>query len=302
MNARARQILFAVVFVAVGLYLTLGLGLQQVAAIKNAEDLEVILVLAGAAVCGAGLWLALRSPRELHGSPLVRQAPVETAASGASAASAAHGYRGAPPPPKASRRRTSTRATVGLVLGCLAFTATALPFAFHLPRWVEAELVLAAWWVTWAIVLTVLAYRGRPLDESHRLELRGPFASSPSPAVAVTVAAASAPPATPERSRWYKWLDLGSADAEGFLFLLVAAIVVGIALFAAWLVIELAAPAVFFLAYLGIARALGTTLASSHRGDMVRSGLHGAAWATAYVAPIAGVIAILHGILAVLVI
>jgi len=288
MNARARQVLFAVVFVAVGLYVTLGVSLPRVQAAKDPGDLLVVVFLAAAAVCGVGLWLGLREPSDLPGSPLVRQEPL-VAGDGEGVV---HGYRGALPP-RITSPRTSTRATVVLVLACLAFTATALPFAVHLPRWVEAEMVLVAWWLTWAVVLSVLAYRGRPLDETHRLELRGPFASR-APVVV--------PPAAPRRSRWCGWLDLASFDGEGlFFFMLAAALVVGVALLAAWLVVELAAPAVFFLAYLGIARALRKALAGSHRGDVVRSGLHGAAWATAYVAPFAVVIAIMHFLVAVLV-
>jgi len=208
---------------------------------------------------------------------------------------AAAGYRGAAPP-RVTARRASTQATVLLVLACLSFTATVLPFAVHLPRWVEAEVVLGAWWLIWAAVLAVLAYRGRPLDETHRLEIRGPFASSPSSPSAMSPPVV--PAAAPVRSRWYNWLDLGSADGEGGLIIIAAALLVGIALLAAWLVVELAAPAVFFLAYLGIARALRRALAASHRGNALRSGLHGALWATAYVAPLGAVIAIVHALLA----
>ena len=158
-----------------------------------------------------------------------------------------------------------------------------LPFAVHLPRWVEAEVVLAAWWLTWAVVLAVLAYRGRRLDETHRLELRGPFETSAARAIEAPTTTSS-PAAAPTRSRWYH--ELGSGlDGELLLFLIAVAIVIGIALAAAWVVVELAAPAVLFLAYLGIARARRRALAASHRGEALRSGLHGAVWATAYVVP-----------------
>jgi hypothetical protein len=252
-----------------------------------------VSALMGLVVCGVGLWLGIRTPSHRSPAPLVREASHEPSTEAARLADAAkHGHRGAPLP-KVALRRTSTRATVLLVLACLSFTAAALPFAVHLPRWVEAEVVLGAWWLTWSVVLAVLAYRGKPLDETHRLEIRAPFASSAPVAVA--------PPPAPARTRtrWFDCFDLGSAvDAEGCLLVLAVGIVVGIALAAAWLVVELAAPALFFLAYLGVARSLRRALAASHRGDAFRSARHGAVWATAYVAPLAAVIALVHTVLA----
>ena len=291
MNERARQVFFALVFAAAGLFVALGVCLPMARASRAADSLVPAVVVAALAVCGVGVWLGLRGTRH-HARSLVRAPAAERAPDPRGLADA--GYRGGPPP-RVTSRRTSTRATVLLVIACLSFTSTVLPFAVHLPRWVEAEVVLAAWWMTWAVVLAVLAYRGRPLDETHRLDIRGPFASFPSstaPSVEPAVAA-------PARSRWFEWLDLGSAaDLEGCLFVVAAALLVGVALLAAWVVVELAAPAVFFLAYLGIARALRRALAASHRGDALRSGLHGAFWATAYVAPLGAVIAIAHALLA----
>jgi len=37
-----------------------------------------------------------------------------------------------------------------------ALIAIAVPRLSQLPRWIEAELVLGAWWVGWATLLTTL--------------------------------------------------------------------------------------------------------------------------------------------------
>jgi len=51
-----------------------------------------------------------------------------------------------------------------LLAACL-ITAVLLPIELDLPHWVEAEAVLAAWWVVWVLILADVLFRGRRLGQ-----------------------------------------------------------------------------------------------------------------------------------------
>ena len=284
MDARLRRAAFAIVFAVAGLLVIVLVGTLP----PNLRDGDVpgfdrpgfvaVASVAVVSVIALALWIALRDVPSEPGAP--RRAAVEAPET----SPAAHPYRGYGGPALPRSPRASTRSAVLLVVACMSFTALALPFAVHLPRWLEAEVVVGAWWLTWAVVLAVLAYRGRPLDETHELAITSPFRGG-------SKDAGLDPP--PKRRRWLSWADL-SFDAGGLLVALAVAFVIGVGLVAAWVVVELAAPTVFFIAYLGIAKALRRARAASLRGDLVRSALHGALWATAYVVPLATGIMLLH--------
>lgn len=190
-------------------------------------------------------------------------------------------YRGAQAPasaPLAITKASAQRLTIG-VLSALVFTAAAVPFAVHLPRWVEAEVVVATWWTIWSVVLGVVAYRGSKVDDDHR-----PGRGRVSDPVGV------------DAPKW-TWLFHGVTDPEGCLFAIALLAIVGIALLGAWLVVELVAPAVFIVAYRMVVRALGKAHASNTRGDAVRSALAGMGWAAAFTVPLAAVVALVHVLL-----
>jgi len=65
---------------------------------------------------------------------------------------------------------------------------------------------------------------------------------------------------------------------------------------AAWLVVELLVPGIFFLAYLLVRGALARVANDRHdcEGNLVRSVGWGVGWATAYVAPLALVVWLVH--------
>ncbi len=214
----------------------------------------------------------------------------------------AHPYRMAPSiRARLARARVSAPKVVGLVLACLLFTAAALPFALHLPRWVELEAVLGGWWLVWATVLAVLAHRGHPLDRTYSWAMPG----SDEPTPATIPEPRKSPPASAEggassrsdqgRWGWLDWLSLG--DAEGVLLLVLGALVLGLAYAATFVLVELAAPLLFFLSYAGIRHALRRSIAADHRGRPLASLAHGAAWATVYVAPLAATIVVIHAAL-----
>jgi hypothetical protein len=181
--------------------------------------------------------------------------------------------------------RVSSRVTAVVILACMTFTALVVPFALHLPRWLEMEGVLGAWWLSWATILAVLAYRGQPLDERAPALWHEEDVAPPQPAL---VARPEAPP-----SRWWQLGEL-CFNGEGVAIALALVLVLGIA----WLVVELVAPAVFFATWVGLTHALRRARASSHHGELGRSAFHGALWATTYVAPLAAVIAAAHAVAA----
>lgn len=195
-------------------------------------------------------------------------------------------YRGALPPSPIAllpvSKASAKRITLG-VLAALAFTAAAVPFALHLPRWIEIEVVIGLWWAMWSVVLAVIAYRGTRIDDDHRAN------GSANAAKAVDL------PNEPVKPKW-SWLLEGIADPEGCLIAIVVLAVVGIAMLGAWLVVELAAPAVFVVAYRCVVKALAKAHAANARGDAPRAALTGMGWAAAHTAPLAAVVALAHAL------
>jgi len=76
-------------------------------------------------------------------------------------AAAGHPYRGAL---RRSGRRlappVSGTMAAFVVVSALVITAATTSTLLRLPRWLELELVLAGWWLTWTVALSVLLYRG----------------------------------------------------------------------------------------------------------------------------------------------
>ena len=54
-----------------------------------------------------------------------------------------------------------------LLGGCMLVSAILFPAMLRLPAWVEAEVVVAAWWVTWSIALAVMLHSGRRVADDH---------------------------------------------------------------------------------------------------------------------------------------
>jgi hypothetical protein len=69
---------------------------------------------------------------------------------------------------------SAAQTTVAVVIAFTA-TATALPAALRLPRWIELEWVLLAWWAIAATALAVLLYRGSRLVDDHELVFAWPW-------------------------------------------------------------------------------------------------------------------------------
>lgn len=267
MGPRASRVAFAAVFFAVAASLVIAAA-RWMAPRDAGFDAWLLVALLGFAVCAVTAWIAAAGPSRSATPPPPPAQPL-----GAESA-----YRGAAPP-SAPVVVASARRTTALLLATLAFTAAVVPFALHLPRWIEAEVVMVTWWIAWSSVLGVLAYRGHTLHDDHVRE--SAFATMPA------------------KPKW-TWAGdvLGAvSDPEGCVLAIAFVVVAGIAFAGAWLVVELLAPAVFLVAYRGVVRALARVSASETRGRALRSTLVGLTWATAYTAPLAAVVALGHLVL-----
>lgn len=264
MGPRASRVAFAAVFFAVAASLVIALA-RWLALLDAGFDAWVYVALLGFAVCAVTGWIAASGPLRTGRVPPPPPHPL-----GASSA-----YRGAAPP-SVRVVLASARRTTAVLLVTLAFTAAVVPFALHLPRWIEAELVMATWWLAWSTALAVIAYRGHTLHDDH-----------------VRESAFATMPAKPKWS-WAGHVFDGVSDPEGCVFAIAFVVVAGIAFAGAWLVVELLAPAVFIVAYRGVVRALARVRPSETKGSALRSALVGVTWATAYTAPLAAVVALGH--------
>lgn len=277
---RSSAIFLAVTFTLFGLAAIVGIARAAISATHDASGIVGIAVLGGVVIAMCGAWVACHPPA-VRGPNLGAPSPPVVEPHVAIHASP---YRGAPPPEAITPvpHRASSRGTTIVVVACLAFTAAVVPFSLHRSRWVEIEMVLVAWWLVWAIVLSYVARRGAAFADDHTFAIANPFAYV---------------------SRWRggkssSWsFDLGDlvtglGDIDGLVLLVVLPILLPIVFFSAWFVVELVVPMLFFVAYIGVVRALRH--AASYRGSPRRAVVGGVAWATAYVAPLAVVVWVCH--------
>lgn len=190
----------------------------------------------------------------------------------------------------AAAPRVSARATALVMLAAFAGSAVMVPASMRLPRWIETELVLSLWWVIVVAALTTLLYRGFRLRDDYVYFTpwnRPPAVKGDAPA-----------PAKEGCSGWSDGLGGCATDGEGLLAMLALAIVLSLALGAAWVLVELALPLVFFLMYWLFMRAIGRVANDRHgcEGSLARSLGWGLGWATVYVAPIAVATWALHAL------
>jgi hypothetical protein len=199
----------------------------------------------------------------------------------------------------------SGRLTAFTVLMCCAFCALTMPFALHLPRWVETEIVFGACWFVWTGVLAATLYRGSRIADDHRFDptiwfmdkKKEPPSGKPGKQGKQTKKGKDKSGGGGGGGGWSIG-DIGNlGDAgEGCLILIGAVLLAGAAILTAWLLVELVIPALFTLAYLLLIRALklATNDESGCAGDVSRSLRRGAMFATIYVGPLLVLAALVH--------
>jgi lysylphosphatidylglycerol synthetase-like protein (DUF2156 family) len=206
----------------------------------------------------------------------------------------------------AAAPRISGRATALVVCASLAASAILLPASLKLPRWIEAELVLALWWVIVLGALSVLLYRGFRLRDDYVYFAPWDRPSSPSEgADGAKKGKISSSNSGSSSSSGCSSADLtgcgldgcsGGIEGEGCLAAIVVGIGLAVAFGAAWVVVELAMPVVFLVMYWAFMRAIGRVANDRHgcEGSLSKSIGWGALWATIYVLPIAALTWALH--------
>jgi hypothetical protein len=201
---------------------------------------------------------------------------------------------------RASLPGVSGRWSAILLLILFIGVAVVLPLALHRSAWVEAEIVVAAWFVIWTAALTWLGYSGRAVDEDwggfrrpRRLFGRGGGLNRGSslPTDALPYVDLSG-------------VDLpdGGGDGGGLGCLgVILASAVAIAAVAAIVVlldftIGYVIPLVALALYTIVRAMLNHVAARGHvtRGNLALSFARGATWAAVYTAPLAVAIWLLH--------
>jgi hypothetical protein len=186
--------------------------------------------------------------------------------------------------------RLSATATSAVVAVSLVATAQLVPVALHLPRWIEAEVVLSTWWAIGAVALAVLLYRGARLADDF--VYRPPWdrpADTRSAAARSTGSGSS-----------IDWADpTGCVDAEGCAGAIIGILLAAAAFAAAWLVVELVTPVVFLLFYTLLIRAVARATRDNRdcKGNVGRSLVWGALWASTYAAPVVAFVWLLHAVI-----
>lgn len=182
--------------------------------------------------------------------------------------------------------------TTALVVGsAFLVSGVLLPTALKLPRWIETELVLVAWWVVLSTVLTFLLHRGYRLADDWVY-----FSPWDRPSADETK------PSTPTAKSAKSGVDWGCSDGcsgidgEGALVALVVGAALALLLGAAWVLVEIAAPLVCLVVYALVLRAVGRVARDNHHceGDLARALGWGVGWATLYLLPLAALTGILH--------
>jgi hypothetical protein len=190
--------------------------------------------------------------------------------------------------------RLSGKAAAGWLLLCLLLPAVLIPAVVRLPVWIDAEIVLGVWWLVWLMVLARLLYTGQRVTDDHALQSPRSWFG----------ARQDNPPRRRSTSGggrgWFNWMNWGwhvpSGDPEGCAIAIL--IVVGLILLVGglWFIIEIAIPLVWFLLYLHLRGMLAMVINDRHRcrGRLGRSVAWAFVWGSAYTAPLALAVWLIH--------
>ena len=174
----------------------------------------------------------------------------------------------------------SGKASAAALFACLALTAVLVPVAFRLPMWIDAELILAGWWVVWTLALAYLLCSGKRVSDDFQgtpLRFSGPGTSS----------------------GWWSFGDFGTGSleiGEGCLGVIASVVLFILLLLAVWLVIEFVLPVIALLMYLLLRGMLAHVVNDRHhcKGNLFNAVVWGAVWATLYTAPLAAAVWVVH--------
>lgn len=190
--------------------------------------------------------------------------------------------------------RVSASATAGAVAAAFVSTAVLFPVGLRLPRWIEAEVTLVAWWVVLAAVLATLLHRGYRLRDDLIFVAPWERWGKDTPKVAAAGGDGSGARGCADTISCSD--GCSGLDGEAAIVLVVGAALLAALFGAAWVVAEIALPLLLYVGYAVVSRALMRVAHDRHgcEGDASRSLAWGALWATIYLAPLAALVAIVQ--------
>lgn len=171
---------------------------------------------------------------------------------------------------------TKTAAVLALSMALVGLT---VPQVLHLPRVAELELVLLGWWLLWGITGTVLLVRGFRVADDHVL-------GKPRP-----------PWFMGGRTTWEKQERLDkSCLGCSFGVPILPFVILVLAFSAAWLMVEVVLPVLFFLVYFSVRAGLAAVANDEHdcAGRLPRALAWGFIWSTVFAFPLAGTLAMVR--------
>lgn len=196
----------------------------------------------------------------------------------------------------------SGKTSVLVLVLCFAMTGVlVVPVAGRFPAWIDFEIVLALWWVVWAVTLARYLYTGQRIDDDHTLNPpRLWFFSSKTTDKSHEKKQTGQSKSSSSSSSGSGWnlLDGFDLDFEGCAVVAGVIVAVIVALIGIWLLVEIVIPGLAFLAYFMI-RSMLARVANDQHGceeSLVRSILWGSLWATIYIIPQALLVWFLHAI------
>ena len=191
----------------------------------------------------------------------------------------------------------SARSTGVVLVVCLGLAAVALPLFLHRSAWVEAEIVLLAWFVIWTAVLAWLGYAGRPLVDDGPVPVpwgRSARTAGGQPGAGPAGFASSVP--LDGLGDGFS-LDLGDGDdlagaIVALILLVVAAVLLAV-------VAAVVLPLLLALLYGAVRLMLGRVAdePDATRGRLVASVGRGALWAAVFTGPLALTVWLIHVVL-----
>jgi hypothetical protein len=181
--------------------------------------------------------------------------------------------------------RLSGKASAAWLVVCFVVTAIFIPMAFRLPRWIDFEIVLVAWWLIWLALLTWLLYTGQRVADDHTMhEPRNWFASKPKKDGQNTGS---------ERS-WWDGFFSGCYWLDGDAVLIVLGLILLLGLI--WFLFEIAIPVLLFLLYFVAREMLAKVVNDRHHchENLGRALGWAMVWATIYTAPLGAAVWFIH--------
>ena len=197
----------------------------------------------------------------------------------------------------------SGRWSAVLLLVLFIAVAVVLPLALHRSAWVEAEIVVGAWFLIWTAVLAWLGFAGRTVDEDWGT-FRPPrrlFGRGGSRGTDGGTGVLDAAPYVDLSSVGLPDFDGGGDDGGLGCLGAILAVVVAVAAIAAivallYFTIGYVIPLIVIALYTIVRAMLNHVAARGHvtQGDLPASLARGAFWAALYTAPLAIAIWLLH--------